>query len=1044
MPNVHTAYHLGRWLLLSWLLLVFSCPVSAAGPLKISKAIYNKKKQTLTVTTSSKQTGPLELIHGSGGLLETMADGQGKHTFSIPLHQLGEVPCTVQISQNGVNQKKKVAGSPKECGKPLTCKILAPVDGSVFAVNSPVEFKASVSPKSKHAENLKYQWDFGGGVVNSDTKPAFPATLTGSTAFVRDNAVFRVRFVAQDEKGKYCEAAVDVRVGQTEANPPAKVAEQTMEKRGGMLEKDYVVLPFAHSAAMGQGVVNLDAGNPWPGIFHLDAVAYKKARLPVDLSPNDYQLFYSAGSNPLDPAGSSSINSTSQNYLANAQSNPKYADATIKKTEMWQAPDGWETVKGYEDHWLVDQNTPTVSPLWKEPPTITKIFNAAFPNMWGEGADWTWYLARNSAPDEGFLTGKFEQRMTGSASDADNFVGSFMPGKNQPYQTNQPQPFTTYDAGNQTFNLLGLPMTDMDDSGKINPYPVIRVQAKETANGTIVATADATLTTAKDVRCSECHLYGGIGSDPNVTRLLRPQKKDANGNPLFDGYGNKLLLVGADHPREPYTPPYINTNPQTLEEKEKEAFWNLWAIHAFIELGKDADGNYLDDQDTNGDGLSGGEYNNWENSVRYIRDFKMPEPCQWCHQSAYLNECGYATTNWDDLEYGPSEHRYHGRIQVDEQGKVIRDAEGRPLLWDYQAEGKTNPNSLFPVADKNGNKIPMEQNCLKCHVGASQKGYHDPMYQAGVQCADCHGDMLAVGDVFAKKAQGDQPRNAKGELIDPNKLDKEGNPTPVHRVDYLDQPDCGSCHTGKGMEAVKTLAYDPTDPAATPLLPLNERFAVNKATITFKIKDWDMNDVNKSYELPLFRKSVDKHGDVACGACHGATHAIWPIKNPKANENVTALQAQGHTGTILECNVCHTAEDFKHEAGGVESYRYGDGILAGPHNMHPVNDPYWWKLDTVDNTEQTGGLHRIYAQKPGQSGEDQCAACHGNDHKGTRLSKTPVDRTFNFSGLDPKTLKAAGIKKTYVTIKAGTFIGCDTCHTVETSCKNSPSSQCGD
>jgi hypothetical protein len=68
-----------------------------------------------------------------------------------------------------------------------------------------------------------------------------------------------------------------------------------------------------------------------------------------------------------------------------------------------------------------------VSSLWKEPPTVTKILNAAFPDMWGEGAGtvWTWYLARNSAPDEGYLTGKFETRMNGNEADKGNFRGGF-------------------------------------------------------------------------------------------------------------------------------------------------------------------------------------------------------------------------------------------------------------------------------------------------------------------------------------------------------------------------------------------------------------------------------------------------------------------------------------------------------------------------------------------------------------------------------------------------------------------------------------------
>jgi hypothetical protein len=333
--------------------------------------------------------------------------------------------------------------------------------------------------------------------------------------------------------------------------------------------------------------------------------------------------------------------------------------------------------------------------------------------------------------------------------------------------------------------------------------------------------------------------------------------------------------------------------------------------------------------------------------------------------------------------------------------------------------------------------VPMEGNCLKCHVGASQKGYHDPMANAGLQCADCHGDMLAVGDVFPKKAQGLQPRNARGELVDPNKKDDSGNPKVVHRVDYLDQPNCGSCHTGIGSEPVKKLAYDPADPAATPLLPENPRFAVNNAKIQFNYVDWDMNRVDKSYELPLFRKSLDSHGNVPCAACHGSAHAIWPIQDPSANGNTTALQLQGHTGPILECNVCHTADSFKNEAdldGGQYSGDPIAGILGGPHNTHPINDPYWWKEAPGDKGDSTpnkngkvlGGWHNNYAKKPDANGKDQCAACHGADHKGTRLSKTPVDREF---------VNEKGKK---VSVAAGTQIGCDLCHSLEKSFTGSP------
>ncbi|MFI3155642.1 MAG: PKD domain-containing protein, partial [Methylococcaceae bacterium] len=78
------------------------------------------------------------------------------------------------------------------------------------------------------------------------------------------------------------------------------------------------------------------------------------------------------------------------------------------------------------------------------------------------------------------------------------------------------------------------------------------------------------------------------------------------------------------------------------------------------------------------------------------------------------------------------------------------------------------------------------------------------------------------------------------------------------------------------------------------------------------------------------------------------------------------------------------------------------------------------------NRKFNGGWHNDFAKKPGPDGEDQCAACHGADHKGTRLSKTLVDRTLIDS-------KGASIK-----VVKGQIIGCDLCHTMDKSFIDSP------
>jgi len=213
-------------------------------------------------------------------------------------------------------------------------------------------------------------------------------------------------------------------------------------------------------------------------------------------------------------------------------------------------------------------------------------------------------------------------------------------------------------------------------------------------------------------------------------------------------------------------------------------------------------------------------------------------------------------------------------------------------------------------------------------------------------------------------------------------------------------------------------------------VPESRRFAVRErpaAEVFFQNwldADWSTRNSILSLTKPLYRESRDAHGNVACGACHGGAHEVWPNRDPKANDNMTATQLQGYSGPILECNVCHSKDAFAKyadlDAGPYMQKADGlsgnSGVLGGPHGMHPVSDESFWKISEGNDP---GGWHdNVYRM---QDGTDQCAACHGEDHKGTRLSKTPVDREF--------VLKNG--KK--VKWKAGEAIGCNGCHSIERS-----------
>jgi hypothetical protein len=1065
---------IGVWLALWLSLTCLSGAAFAAKPrLDLALALWSPEQQQLTVQGRLKNAdGPVELFDLNGVSLGTAS--AGAFTFNIPFAQLGAVPCGVKVQAGTLETVKRVDGTPaKRCHQAPQCQITSPAKTLKVKAGQVVQFAGAAQFANPEAQ-VKYEWDFGGGAMGestarNDAMDSYkrPDTLATSTRFVRDNSRYRIRFSARDENlattpkesAEYrCEAVLDVIVGKPPIAPPgvapmAKTAQADMPK----LEKDQngnpsgqrgslVVLPYENLSMQCGQDARITPSSFVSDEFRypaLNAVAYRRDLKPPVVS--DLKLRYSAASNPKDPAGPGSINSTSQNWPLGSDIHAAAAplmDAatTIRKTDRW------------------------------DPIAITAQNALEFWLYWSSGfADYPYALS----PDQGFAN-------LWGPNIKDAAHGLRMPGYDNPYAVNAAQDFTGYidpatgsDAarGLYGYDPVGvyqarwLPLTDIDDNGQVNPFPLLRVQAFENAgDGTYAAepaaSVDAVQTSGRDFHCRGCHAKGKIGADPSVPWTAEAYQysvwdNDANRYGLGKGHSGHHGGTAGDA-----TPPgFFEAASGNVFDQEYAAIRNAMYLHEFYDAAQRASLIYdtPDQSGTVGAGVPCGSYCHTDNNIsravgggvfRYLpADGDADKPFPLPTQAGY----GVYETN-----YSMNMHKWHGQLQYnDAQNGILRDKRGVPLRWDPAAHGpgETNTRSLFPVKDAKGGFVPMEENCLKCHAGQREQCYRDRMYTAGVTCYQCHGDMLAVGKAYPKKQPSSDGHKA--------------------RQDWLDQPDCGSCHVGSAnvgkknpeffSAGVRKLAFEADDPSAT-TRPVDHgnvdaaRFAVPATPVELNFWDYSNDHVSSGTDVtkwrvdgPLYRLAKDAHGNVPCAACHGGTHAIWPNRDPKANDNLTALELQGHTGNILECNVCHDQESFSHAAdldGGTYSGDTVSGILGGPHNLHPVNDPYWWKEASGDQPNRDGtnygGFHNHYAQQPGKAGEDQCAACHGNDHKGTRLSRTPVDRVFDFSGFDFAKLKQAGFTQKVVKVAAGTEIGCDTCHTVETSCFNSPAgSQCG-
>lgn len=184
------------------------------------------------------------------------------------------------------------------------------------------------------------------------------------------------------------------------------------------------------------------------------------------------------------------------------------------------------------------------------------------------------------------------------------------------------------------------------------------------------------------------------------------------------------------------------------------------------------------------------------------------------------------------------------------------------------------------------------------------------------------------------------------------------NPFPLMRIQArtANANLTGNPNVIKSNDGIRLLrAYFTNDAAATPIVPTNKRFAEEIALNSARI---------------LYRLSKG-HAGIACQACHGSTHAEWPVKPESgtsiANDNLAAIQIQGHAGTIMECTSCYASGSLPVS-------------LGGPHSMHAVNDSNF--------VHEHEGLLR--------SNRAQCQACHGQAGLGTVLSKAAANR--NLSG----------------------------------------------
>ncbi|CAK0778736.1 PKD domain-containing protein [Gammaproteobacteria bacterium] len=691
----------------------------------------------------------------------------------------------------------------------------------------------------------------------------------------------------------------------------------------------------------------------------------QKGAKPV-LNPSGVSLFYSAASSTADPVlGQSGV------------PNGIRKNGGLYKTNFWE-----EAV-----------NKGTYDPFYPGGLGLTPLSSGGFP----------------VTPDVGLPVPNVENLYIG----ADGQVQSgdekltaeqhAMPGLGGPYLSNSPQAveehygnkpfFVNFPFGyvaNQVnwFEGAGIPFAAFDDFGRENPYPLVRVQAK--SGGTVVATLDTVLPISGEASCTNCH---AAPVDVQASRSTMPT----------DALKTAGLPVATslDDP-DPTLPNKVSV--------EYASDINLLRLHDlkhgahYVKPDGSADICALSASTPNGSSSC---------LINEALVQNKPVICQVCHYTPALDlaQVGPMAGNPGTTANGRNQlaHQSNSRVMHNHHGQFTS------LFTPIPAPTQ---DATGTITNQAARLTALDNSCYQCHPGKSTRCLRGAMFNGGMLCSDCHGNMTQVGDDFSKNVS---PSHPGAFLLAKDFYSNHNTP----RVPWANEPGCGSCHTGDASSSLANTAGTLTntkdtrgnsdgmrlrqafltgDSKATPIVPGNKRFAEPVVPASFN------GFSNPGAGNPKLYRVSTGHGGVMCEGCHGATHAEWPNGNPNANDNLAATQLQGHTGAISECKTCHgtTFDNLTIEDSTPTSELAK--LLQGPHGMHPVG-----------NTSFARGGHEkvLNNLKP----TPNCVACHGanatpsgrQSNLGTVLSRASIDRTFNTE------LGA-------VTVKKGQPVGCSTCH----------------
>jgi len=933
------------------------------GQLKVSGSGWNR--QTVTVVNAYDTTQVL-------GTKEVR-----KMSWVVYARDPNPVPCRVRAEANGHAFELDVQNAP------ATCAPKAPVDNQAPTAdaNGPYTGTSNVAVSFSSAGSgdpdgtlAGYTWDFGDGATSTQANPSHTYAAPGS---------YTVTLTVTDDSGATASAITTASITAAVACEPANLdrsinstsqdgcPDTKVTQRAIVANTTHSVLAI-NDLGMHCGDLDTRIASILPPFQVLLAQVVQKGATPI-LNPADVDIYYSAAVNPNDPV------------LASDVFDGVKADGDTYKTNFWDFPVPAGTYDAFYPAYNPFNPSQTLTPLAGPPFNVGPDVGLPVPNV--EDL----YIG----PDG--VIGSGDESLTAVLHAMPGIAGPYTANpsrraqehyRDKPFFINFPFGYVAQDVN--WYEGAGVPFAAFDDNGRENAYPLVRVQAKR--GTTVLSSVDTVLPISGEASCTNCHAQADDLQAVNgiASRTLEPTDKLSK--------AGLPVALSLDDP-DGNMPPRVSL--------EYAADINILRLHdlkhgaSYVAPSAADDGTTVAAPcDITASGGNGDA--NCLTNKALVQD--KPVVCQVCHYTPALDlaQLGPLT--------GPAGSIANGRNQLAHQSNsnVMHGHHGQFASLFTPIPAPDQDPATGAINNQDERLAALEQNCYQCHPGKNTQCLRGAMFNGGMLCSDCHGDMQQVGADFSANVS---PSNPGAFVLDQGNFYDMASLQP--RVPWANEPGCGSCHTGDannnlaGTAGTVTNTHDTNghtdqirlrqafrtgDAKATPIVPSNKRFAEPVVPASF-----NGTPNNGAGNPQLYRVSTG-HGGVMCEGCHGATHAEWPNGNPNANDNVTAKQLQGHTGTIMECDTCHVTSELP------------DDTQGGPHGMHLVDDRRFWKEGHKDLAKQQN------ARPDGGT----CGACHGSDHRGTVLSRAAADRSFNVEDSDR-------------TVAAGEPVACDLCHSLEKS-----------